>query len=93
MRKQTKKQKTQNRKWVRRALYQSLMEQYKKLSRDMKIITAEGICNPDKILLIAKYREQYKRGDDFIRELFDVIKAKKLKGQSNTPKNKYAKDK
>jgi len=67
------KKKTQSKSFVRRPLYQSLMERYKKLSADMKIITQEGF-SVEKIDLVIKYREQYKRGDQFLREMINQLK-------------------
>ena len=74
MPKQKKKAKaTAKGKYVRRALYQSLMERYKKLSADMKVVTAEGIADPQKIILIAKYRKQYQQEREQARALAEAI--------------------
>ena len=58
--------------FVRRSIYQALTERYRKLSADMRIITKEGM-SAEKIFLIAKYREQYNRGDKFVMDLYKTI--------------------
>jgi len=65
--------------FVGRNLYQALVGRYRKLSADMRIITKEGM-SAEKIFLIAKYREQYKRGDKFVMDLYKTInQLKKIK--------------
>lgn len=68
---------------VRRSLWQALLENYKKLSADMKIITKEGMSF-EKIKLIEKYREQYERGDKLARELYEFIKKKSKQAKTKT---------
>lgn len=69
--------------YVRRSLWQALMERYKKLSADMRIITKDGL-SAEKLFLTLQYREKYKRGDEFVRQLYEVIQSKSKQSKSKT---------
>lgn len=66
-------------KYVNRSTYQKLAEENKKLLYDIRILTAEvdGIPPVEKILVLHKWREKFKRDADFDRELKEFLFGKK----------------
>jgi aryl carrier-like protein len=60
-------------KYVSRSTYQKLAEENKKLLKDIKILTQEGLPSVDKIMTLKKWREKFKQ-DNYIRDLiFSVL--------------------
>ncbi len=51
-------------KYVSRSVYQKKCEENKKLLADIKILTADGI-SPEKVILITKWREVFKKRREF----------------------------
>ena len=62
---------------VSRSVYQKVKEENKRLIADIKIMSQES-TTVEKIECILKWREKFKKDDEFIGLLHDVIKGGKL---------------
>ena len=50
---------------VSRSVYQKLKEENKRLMKDIRILCEDGIPSFDQIMLIKKYRDQFRKEKEF----------------------------